>query len=265
MSRNQITWLTICIVAWLFVILTLFYWVQKPLALDNAVAMGRAILDLAVAALIATAGLGTGSWLLRRSRLDGVSPGDRIVLGSGLGLGTLGLLTFGLGLLGITSRWLFLGLLIVLTACVWREIVAAIRAIRLLKRPGSGVALYVGFTLLLALLAALMPPTDWDGLFYHLPGPAWTLSAGRIAPPQANVPHLSFPGLMESLFMLAMALRSDITAKLLHWGFALLLGGLVYRIANRHLGARLGWGAVLALYATPMVAVLAAWAYNDLA
>ncbi len=265
LSRYQVTWLTICIVAWLFVTLALFYWVQKPLSPDNAVAIGRTTLDLAVAALIGISGLGAGSWLLQKLRLDGISPGDRIVLGAGLGLGMLGLLAFGLGLLGITSRWLFLGSLIVLTACVRREIVTATRAIRSLKKPGAGITLYVGFTLLLALLAALMPPTDWDGLFYHLPGPAWALSAARIVPPQADVPHLSFPGLMESLFMLAMVLRSDVVAKLLHWSFAMLLGGLVYRVANRHLGARLGWGAAIALYATPMVAVLAGWAYNDLA
>jgi 4-amino-4-deoxy-L-arabinose transferase-like glycosyltransferase len=136
---------------------------------------------------------------------------------------------------------------------------------RSLERPARGVWLYVGVTLGLALVVALMPPTDWDGLFYHLTGPAWTLAVGRVGPPQANVPHLSFPGLMESLFTLAMALRGDVVAKLLHWSFALLLGGIVYRLANRHLGDGLGWGAVIALYATPMVAVLAGWAYNDLA
>jgi hypothetical protein len=47
--------------------------------------------------------------------------------------------------------------------------------------------------------------------------------------------------------------------------FALLLGGLVYLLARRHVGERLGWGAAVALYATPMVGVLAGWAYNDLA
>ncbi|MBE9506963.1 MAG: glycosyltransferase family 39 protein [Chloroflexi bacterium] len=71
--------------------------------------------------------------------------------------------------------------------------------------------------------------------------------------------------MMESLFLLAMTLHSDVTAKLLHWGFVLLLGGLVHRTASRHLNARLGWGAVVVLYATPMVSVLAGWAYNDLA
>ena len=264
-KRNQTAWLTIGAIVWIFLTLTLFYWVQKPLGPDNAAALGRTALDLLAAALIGTAGLGIGSWLLRKLRLAGLSPGDRIVLGGGLGLGIMGLLAFGLGLVGITSRWLILSLLAVLTISLWREIAAALGGIRTLKRPGAGVTMYVGITLLLALLAALMPPTDWDGLFYHLTGPSWALSAGRIGPPQANLPHLCFPGLMESLFMLAMMLRGDIAAKLLHWSFALLLGGLVYRITRRHLNVKPGWGAVIALYATPMVAVLSAWAYNDLA
>ena len=268
LNRNRITWLTVGAVAWIFLTLALFYWVQKPLGPDNAAALGRTALDLATAALIGTAGLGIGSQLLHRLRPGGLSRGDRVVLGGGLGLGILGLMAFGLGLLGILSRWVFFGLLVVLIILLRREIADVIQVVQALKRPGAGVTLYVGFTLLLALLAALTPPTDWDGLFYHLTGPAWALSVGRIGPPQvgaASVPHLSFPGLMESLFLLAMTLRSDVVAKLLHWGFALLLGGLVYRLTSRHVGARLGWGAVVALYATPMIAVLAGWAYNDLA
>lgn len=268
LNSKRITWLTVGAVAWVFLTLALFYWVQKPLGLDNAAALARTVLDLGTAALIEVAGLAIGSWLLCRLQPGGLSGGDRVVLGSGLGLGILGLIVFGLGLLGILSRWIFLGLLVVLSISLWREIADMIRGARSLQRPGAGVISYIGFTLLLALLEALTPPTDWDGLFYHLTEPTWALSAGRIGPLRmgiTNVPHFSFPGLVESLFLLAMVLRSDIAAKLLHWGFALLLGGLVYRVANRHIGARLGWGTAVALCATPMVAVLAGWAYNDLA
>jgi len=265
LNRKRASWLTVGAVAWVFLALMLFYWVQKPLGLANAAALGRTALDLGAAALIGAAGLAIGSRLLRGIRPSGLSRGDRVVLGTGIGLGVLGLAVFGFGLLGILSRWLFLGLLVVLVAALRQEIADAIQIVRSLEGLSTGVILYVGFTVLLALLVALTPATDWDGLFYHLTRPAWALNIGRIGPPQANVPHLSFPGLMESLFLLAMTLYSDVTAKLLHWGFALLLGGLTYRITRRHVDARLGWGAVMALYATPMVAVLAGWAYNDLA
>ena len=61
LSRNQIAWLTIGAVAWVFLTLTLFYWVQKPLGPENAAALGRTALELAVAALIGATGLGIGS------------------------------------------------------------------------------------------------------------------------------------------------------------------------------------------------------------
>lgn len=265
LDRRGLAWLAVGAVAWIFLTLTLFYWVQKPLGPANAAALGRAALDLGTAALIGAAGLAVGGRLLRALRLSGLSRGDHVVLGTGIGLGVLGLAVFGLGLLGVLSRWLFLGLLVMLILVLRREITSTLGRVGTLGMPGAGVASYVGFTLLLASLAALTPATDWDGLFYHLTGPAWALHVGHVGPPQANVPQLSFPGLMESLFLLALTLRSDVAAKLVHWGFALLLGGLVYRLTRRHVGARLGWPAVIALYATPMVAVLAGWAYNDLA
>jgi hypothetical protein len=252
-------------VTWVFLTLVLFYWVQKPFGPDNVWALIRTILDLGTMILIVVTASATGSWLLRKLQLPGLSRGDRVVLGGGLGLGILGLAAFGLGAVGSLSLWSFLGLLGMLVALLWREVVDVIQIARSLERPARGVWVYVGVTLGLALVVALMPPTDWDGLFYHLTGPAWTLAVGRVGPPQANVPHLSFPGLMESLFTLAMALRGDVVAKLLHWSFAYLLGGLVYRLTDRHLGHGLGWAAVIGLYATPMVAVLAGWAYNDLA
>jgi 4-amino-4-deoxy-L-arabinose transferase-like glycosyltransferase len=116
----------------------------------------------------------------------------------------------------------------------------------------------------MALTIALLPPTDWDGLFYHLTGPKIHLAAGRIAP-GIDIPHLNFPSLMEMLFMLGMAVRGDITAKLLHFGFSLLLAALVYLTAKRHLGLKNGWPAVLFLFSMPMVLTLSGWAYNDLA
>ncbi len=258
---------TIAIVLWIFITLVLFYWVQKPFAPANAAAILRTILDGAAATLIWVSGWTLGGQLLRIMRLPGLSVADRFVLGTGLGLGLLGLLTFGLGLLGLLSRWLFWGMMLAVAVFLLMrdEIADSWQALRRTHRPRRGTALYIGATLLLSLLTALTPPTDWDGLFYHLTGPAWTLMSGRISPLPVRLPHLSFPGLMESLFLLAMVVQSDVTAKLIHWGFALLLGGLTYQLTERYVGVKWGWQSVVVLYAIPMVAVLAGWAYNDLA
>ena len=58
--------------------------------------------------------------------------------------------------------------------------------------------------MILALTLALLPPTSWDGLFYHLTGPKLYLQQGAIRP-GPDIPHLNFPSLMEMNFLLAMA------------------------------------------------------------
>ncbi|MCP4362472.1 MAG: hypothetical protein GY796_31080, partial [Chloroflexi bacterium] len=58
---------------------------------------------------------------------------------------------------------------------------------------------------------------------------------------------------------------SDIAAKLIHFGFGLLLGGLVYVVTRRLFGTKAAWPAVVILVSMPMLGMLAGWAYNDLA
>ncbi|RLC89666.1 MAG: hypothetical protein DRI77_15500, partial [Chloroflexi bacterium] len=124
---------------------------------------------------------------------------------------------------------------------------------------------YLALTLALTVLLALAPPTSWDGLFYHLTGPALYIARGGIAPLEINIPHLAFPALMETLFGLGLLLRGDVAAKLLHLVYGLLLAALVYRLSRRWQEREAAGWSLLLLAATPMVAVLAAWAYNDLA
>ncbi len=70
---------------------------------------------------------------------------------------------------------------------------------------------------------------------------------------------------MEMLFAWAMLLRGDIAAKLLHFGFGLLLAGLIFQLTRRFFSPRAAWPALLLYASMPMVATLAGWAYNDLA
>jgi 4-amino-4-deoxy-L-arabinose transferase-like glycosyltransferase len=62
-----------------------------------------------------------------------------------------------------------------------------------------------------------------------------------------------------------MQIRGDVSARLLHLIFALFLGGVVYLLARRALKVKNAWLSLLFLFSTPLVLVLAAWAYNDLA
>ncbi len=260
------------LVTWLFFVLTSFFVVQKPFTAANAVAVGNVLLDALTAAWLSLVALGLGRWLLLRLLPQPPPAAGQLISGTGLGLGLLGLLSLGVGLLGWFNRPVAYGITLTLTAValpslrsLWRELRrrrAAPAAAS--NRPGGWTAVYLGSFALLTLLVALLPPTDWDGLFYHLTAPKLYLQAGAVVG-GFDVPHFSFPALMEMLFAWAMLLRGDIAAKLLHLVYGLLLAGLVGLITHRFLSASAVWRALLLLASMPMLYILSGWAYNDLA
>jgi 4-amino-4-deoxy-L-arabinose transferase-like glycosyltransferase len=260
-------WLLIgAFVLWLFFVVSSFFAVQKPFSATSALAAADVLLNLLTAGWLTLIGLALGVWLLRALLGHDLPLAETLVLGTALGLGALGLLSFGLGLLGFfrpTVAWpVTLALSGLATPPVIR-LVRQWRGWRPSNLPHRWTALYLGAVALLALLVALLPPTDWDGLFYHLTGPRLYLGAGRIVG-GVGIPHLSFPALMEMLYAWAMLLRGDVAAKLLHAVFGLLLAGLVYLIAHRFLSPKAAWPAVTVFASMPMVGTLAGWAYNDL-
>lgn len=286
-SSPYLKWSLISLlVLWVFAVAAVFYVTQKPVspadlaALSapasppfrfSAAALGRTALDLAAALWLWALAFGLGHWALKGLfKQNPLPPADELLFAPGLGFGLLGLAVLALGLIGWLTRPILLGLTIGLSLPVLPQWLALAREwrhrprVHATEKPAPVVALYILLTLGLGLTVALLPPTDWDGLFYHLTGPKLYLAAGKISP-GVDIPHLSFPGLFEQLFTLALALQSDVTAKLLHFGFSLLLAGLVYRLAQRHLGLKNGCTAVLLLFSMPMVLTLAGWAYNDLA
>jgi 4-amino-4-deoxy-L-arabinose transferase-like glycosyltransferase len=268
MNRPWQNWLMLAaFILWIFFVLASFFAVQKPFSAANILALGHMLLDLLVAGWLVLVGLGLGTWLLRLIFGSDLTLIERLVLGTGLGWGILGLFWFGLGLLGrfqpAVAYGVTLALTIVVAPQLWRFF-RRWRQWRPVNLPKRWTVFYLAVMGLLALLVALLPPTDWDGLFYHLTGPKLYLHAGRIVG-GLDVPHFNFPSLMEMLFAWGMLLRNDITAKLLHTSFGLLLAGLVYISTRRLLGQRAAWPAVIILVSMPMLATLAGWAYNDLA
>ena len=277
--------LIILFLGWVFGIIGIFYVVQKPFTQESIEALPRifslpftfsptalirTLLDLLTAIWLWLMNLGLGLWLYRQlikiqqapNETTEIATLEQIILSLGLGFIGVGLVILGLGLLG------FLHPLILTTAVVIATVVTLPQTLRTLKSvqlpaPPRLLKLYLGLTLGLGLTLALLPPSDWDGLFYHLTGPKLYLIAGRIAP-GIDIPHLNFPSLFEMHFMLALALRGAVSAKLLHFGFSLALAGLVTLIARRHLGLANGWWAIIFLFSMPMLLTLAGWAYNDL-
>lgn len=278
-DRKWVSWALIALfILWFAFSVTSYFVVYKPFSPlmaaryaqadwlplgDDWAAAGAAVLDGLTAVWLAGMMLGIGLWAfdLLTQRRGGAEESERIVFGFGLGFGVVGLLVLVVGLAGWLNTAVLAGLAVALT------VVGLPRLVRLRPtwpRPPRPIALYVVPALLLAFTLALLPPTAWDSLFYHLTGPQRYLAAGRIAP-GIDVPHFNFPSLMQMNFLLAMAVRGDVAAQLLHFAFIFPLAGIVSLAARKLLGLAQGWTAVLFLLATPMVLTLSTWAYNDVA
>ena len=268
-------------VIWLFYAASAYYVVQKPFSpvviaslsaetgswlrfSFSGTAVLRTLLDLGTALWLTLIALGLGLWISGWLALSPLTKLEEALYGLGLGFGILGLLTLLLGLAGWLETAVFYAVVILGTLLALPKLLSFVKDLRPSLPKSRLITLYLAIVLALGLALALLPPTSWDGLFYHLKGPKLYLAAGQIQP-GIDIPHLNFPSLFEMLFMLAMVVRGDVAAKLIHYVFALMLGGLVYAITRRHLGVKNGWTAVVFLYAIPMILTLGSWAYNDLA
>lgn len=120
----------------------------------------------------------------------------------------------------------------------------------------------VGLLAPLALLAAT-PPVGWDDGVYHLALPRLFLEAGGFRPVPFNV-YAAWPLGAELLWAAAMAVGPHPAAKLLHFGFGLLVL-FTLRVALRDRGLLAGATAGALVIANPVVVVLARVAYVDLA
>ncbi|MFZ0547362.1 MAG: glycosyltransferase family 39 protein [Candidatus Promineifilaceae bacterium] len=277
-SNNNLRMILIVLfLLWLAISIAGYYWAQNAILQPvigqivgmnwlfpglSIAAIGRTLLHLLAALWLAFIALGSGRFLLQRIPQLELNDLEEVVFGLGVGFGALGLLVFFLGIVGLLFPWLFYLVTAVLTVFVGRP---TLRFLRQLPRPKPSrlITIFLALSLFLALTRALLPPTDWDGLFYHLTGPRLYLEAGRILS-GIDIPHLNFPALFEMLFMLAMGMVGDVPAVLLHFIFNLMTAGVVYLFARDLLGVKNGWLGVLFYYAMPMVLTLAGWAYNDL-
>gem|GEM_PF-2291232 len=185
----------------------------------------------------------------------------KALLSLSLGLGCVAYTLFGLGLLGLFQRPILAGVVAALLVVASREVarprVAWQAALqkgwrtfartpapdRLLLVIGSG-----GF--LVALALALAPPTDYDGLMYHLAVPAKFLEAGRIYPMPEMV-QANFPFTAEMIYSLGLAVGSESFGRLTNLALWMLLVAGTWWTGNRYLGGRTGLQAALVLLTAP--------------
>ncbi|MCP4360098.1 MAG: hypothetical protein GY796_18995 [Chloroflexi bacterium] len=273
----------ILFVLWMFFGLSMYYGVQRPFnptqltALSQTTdvwlrlsfslpALGRSLLDMLAALWLAFVALGLGLWILAILQLGPESDLETFLYAVGLGFGLLGILVLLLGMAGLVGTAVYLILFLLLTLLTAKKAFLFLRDRFRPARPSPLITVYLIIAISLTLFVALLPPTSWDAISYHLKGPQIYLAAGRIVPTldNAHIAPIYFPNLFEMLFMLAMGLRGDVTAKLLHFLFSFFLGALVYLAARDQVQVKDPWLAVVFYYAIPMVLVLAGQAYNDL-
>jgi hypothetical protein len=272
MNRSNVHWLLVvsAVIIWVLAIYPAYYVVHKPLSAANLHAIASVVADLLTWAAILAVAAALGSWLTQR--LSYRSLLERLVFSTGLGLGVFSLLTLVLALLGLLYRWLFWGLLIAGGLLLWKEIRSLLIALRQdlkqLTLPKTAwfafLTTFLSVTILLALTTALLPPTEWDSLVYHLVGPERYLQAHRLVSDFTNY-YLFFPSFVEMLFTLGMALRGDILPRLLHFSYLLLTIGALGTFASRFWKNSAGLVAAALFLSIPTAVQIATWSYVDLA
>lgn len=238
----------------------------------------RALLDaafaLALAAVVLLIAIGLGQRILRLNAAKW-SVLDRTVWAAPIGLGILAYGVLALGLLG----WLqpvALGLwLVIAGGWAWREWLSWLREMRSTLSPvppawqaGNWarrlLVLAAALIFGLALLQALTPPYDYDGLMYHLQGPRLFLRAGRIIALPDNW-QANGPAVLDTVFLMGLAWGSDTFAKVLHLACGLWLILATVSFGQRYLRPNGGWLAAAVLLGIPIYALWASWAYADMA
>lgn len=182
----------------------------------------------------------------------------------GLALGLMSLIVFALGHAGLVSTPFLILAIITSSAflafAVWRG-----------KRTPSSerwtlheklLAGAVAVSIVLVVPLALIPPMVRDELISHLAIPRLYLQKGAIH-------EISFAGFsylpqnIDLLYMVSLGLGSDIAPKLIHLGFAVATGLVIYFYLARSAGKATGLVGMLLYFTVPLVSNLSRTAYID--
>ncbi|HEU5315770.1 MAG TPA: glycosyltransferase family 39 protein [Chloroflexota bacterium] len=226
-----------------------------------------AAVGLALALYVVACSVPLGVALLRRLDVAACAGRDeRLVAGAALGLGAQAYTLTLLGAGGLFQRWVVLAmplaLAVVAVPFTARPTRPAWRRPRL-SLPEWAACAMLALVGVAVVVSDLAPPSDYDGLLYHLVAPRTYLEHGRLV----YVPHnfsANLPALGEMLFAVGLAGGSDRAPQLIHASAGALGVALTYHTARRLLPASTAlWGAA-GFAATPLVPFLMTRAYIDL-
>lgn len=175
---------------------------------------------------------------------------------AGVGLAAWALAGFGLAAAGLCPASILRPLSLILTALgLWR----GRRALRDLFRPQTleGMSPMAWACVLCGafyLVTTLVPETFYDALVYHLAAPQAWLAAGRMTD-MPDIHLWRLPGMMQPLYLWALAWSDDRLCKILNVGIALLAAGHLGRWAADRWDKKTGHWAALLFLSAPLVGV----------
>ena len=247
---------------------------ERAIGAIGLIAAANALFALGLLVVVGFIASAIGLGLLRRLRLDQLTPLEQILFAFPIGCGVIAYGVLLLGLIGwLQAGTIAIGLL-VLALLAWREWIEIVRGVPIgwgklrgvwsQARGGRKILIMLVLVLwIMALLHALTPPWDYDGLMYHLTAPQKYLQAGRllILP---DIWQANGPATPDMLYTLGLSFGADTFAKLLHLLFGAWLVMGVYALGKRTLGITAGWLAAVMLMGMPIFFAWAAWAYTDM-
>lgn len=247
-----------------------------PRGLDELgiVAIRDSGLSLAFWVLLTLLAISLGQAMLDRLHAPGLNRLESTLFGFGLGMGILSLTITALGLIGLLNRGWISALLVGATAVAGQRMLRKVRGLgRVLReigdrwRSASALARAAGVLAavigVLAMMQAMTPPWDYDGLMYHLVGPRMFLEAGKIFPFPDNW-YVNGPFSIEMLFSIGMAFGDDVLPKLIHLGFGFAFFGATWAAGRRWLPQGRAWLAPAILLTVPTLPIFSSFAYIDL-
>jgi hypothetical protein len=230
------------------------------LILDHLFNLSIVLILLAVCAAV-------GKRLLESCRFTFDRPLETLLFSAAIGCGAVSTVLLVIGFLSglqpitLTVALMFLAFLARSDIVTLPRVLA--HAIFALKERSNIFSLLVfGIAASFLIAEALLPPTDWDDLMYHLRVPAQFLEAGKIYVPEDNL-HVAYVQLVHMLYLPLLSYGSTCGPAVLSALFALLLGLAVFALSSRFFEGPMAAFSLALLWGSTMILLVAITARLD--
>lgn len=263
----------ILLLLWMTAAIGAYYVVQKPDLIQSFNGILGTLWTFIVAALLLFNAYAFGKLLLGWSGLQ-PDETERLLLGTGIGLGAVGLLGLWISAMQIAQAPILITIQTFLGVSFFirkdhQDLSSDIRVFAKAWMASftkfdlfSKIAIALPF--ILAFLLTLVPQLEaFDVPLYHLAQPAQIIKDGGIRP----FDNLSFwfPNLTENAYLWTLGMGSERAAQIIHFAWGALALLLLWHWAYKTWGIEVGRRALVLAAAIPSLPILASWAYADMA